>query len=119
MHDNAPAHTSRYTTAFLLNKGIKQDKIMTWPAQSPDLNPIENLWSTVKRELYPADKQYKSKAELWEAIQSVCAALQPQAILNLTQSMDDRLFKVVQNNGAYIKMWESFNQHSTLYLYLM
>ena len=76
---------------------------MTWPPQSPDINPIENLWSTVKRELYPGDQQYKSKAELWDAIQRVCAALRPQDILNLTQSMDDRLFKVVQNNRGLYK----------------
>ena len=104
MHDNCPSHAARFTTEYLVKKGIKNEKIMTWPAQSPDLNPIENLWSTVKRELYPGDKQYTSKAELWDAIQRVCAALRPQDILNLTQSMDDRLFKVVQNNGGYIKM---------------
>ena len=104
MHDNCPLHAARYTTEYLLKKGIKNEKIMTWPPQSPDINPIENLWSTVKRELYPGDQQYKSKAELWDAIQRVCAALRPQDILNLTQSMDDRLFKVVQNNGGYIKM---------------
>ena len=62
---------------------------MSWPAQSPDLNPIENLWTTIKRQVYPADKQYTSQAELWEAIKDVCAALEPQEIQNLTSNMDD------------------------------
>ena len=54
--------------------------------------------------MYPADKQYTSQAELWEAIKDVCAALEPHEIQNLTSSMDDRLFKVIQKTGAYIGM---------------
>ena len=102
MHDNAPAHAFKYTKTYLEHKGISGSKIMTWPAQSPDLNPIENLWSIIKRRVYPADKQYNSKDELWEAIKSVCAALEPQEIENLTSDMDQRLFDVIQKTGAYI-----------------
>ena len=105
MHGNCPSHAARYTTEYLLKKGIKNEWIMTWPSQSPYINPIENLWSKAKRERYPGDQQYKSKAEVWDAIQRICAALRPHDILNLTQSMDDRLCKVVQNNGGYIKMY--------------
>ena len=86
---------------FLGQKGFEESKIMTWPAQSPDLNPIENLWSILKMRVYPGTKQYTSKAELWTAIQNVCAALMPQEIKDLTQSMDSRLFKVIHNNGRY------------------
>ncbi|KAL0180242.1 hypothetical protein M9458_025684, partial [Cirrhinus mrigala] len=35
MQDNAPSHAS--------NKGLKDEKLMTWPPSSPDLNPIENF----------------------------------------------------------------------------
>ena len=65
---------------ILEGKGIAGNKIMTWPPQSPDLNPIENLWATIKRRVYPADKQYTSQEQLWEAIKDVCAALEPQEI---------------------------------------
>ena len=104
MHDNAPAHASQFTGAYLASKGIKETKIMEWPSQSPDLNPIENLWSIVKSELYLDNKQYSSKKELWESLQRVCAAIKPEKIKNLKNSMDDRLFKVVQANGGYIHM---------------
>ena len=104
MHDNAPAHASQYTAGYLASKGVKDERIMQWPAQSPDLNPIENLWSIIKRQVYPGGKQYSSVNELWQAIQDVCTALEPQTIENLTKSMDDRHFRVIQANGAYIKM---------------
>ena len=96
MHDNAPAHASKYTTAYLQKKGISNNKIMNWPAQSPDLNPIENLWAIIKRRVYPGPKQYNSKAALWDAIKSVCAAITPEEIQNLTASMDNRLFTVIE-----------------------
>ena len=75
MHDNAPSHASQWTRAYLEHKKIKGEKIMEWPSQSPDLNPIENLWSIVKRDLYPDTKQYANKKELWAALQKVCSTV--------------------------------------------
>jgi hypothetical protein len=66
-HDNDPKHTSKLVREWLSEQ---QFETLTWPAQSPDLNPIEHMWAEVKRRLNKFDEPSKGIFELWERIQT-------------------------------------------------
>ncbi|KAL3966685.1 ATP-binding cassette, subfamily B (MDR/TAP), member 8 [Sarotherodon galilaeus] len=102
MQDNAPSHASKYSTAWLARKGIKEEKLMTWPPCSPDLNPIENLWSIIKCEIYKEGKQYTSLNSVWEAVVAAARNVDGEQIKTLTESMDGRLLSVLAKKGGYI-----------------
>ena len=44
--DNDPKHTSRIVAKWLKDNKVE---ILEWSLQSPDLNPIENLWAELKK----------------------------------------------------------------------
>ena len=100
--DNAPSHTAKYTMAYLKTKGLKESQIMTWPPNSPDLNPIENLWGIIKEEVYRSGKQYDSKDDLWKAIVHASKSVTPDLIQKLTAGVDKRVMDVISKDGDYI-----------------
>ena len=77
---------------------------MVWPPSSPDLNPIEDLWSTLKRKIYDGGRQYSSKQRLWEAILASSNEIQAENIHGLTSLVDERVVKVISKKGSYINM---------------
>ena len=84
--------------------GIKGEKLMVWPPSSPDLNPIENLWSIVKQKIYVGGRQFTSKQMLWEAIVASCKDIKAETITEVTSSMDSRIVKLISKKGSYVNM---------------
>ena len=95
VRDNAPAHVSEATQQFIKEKKINELK--DWPALSPDLNPIENVWGIIKMELEKKDLERKN--ELIEAVKETYNQISEDTIFNLVESFKRRMIKCIENNG--------------------
>lgn len=98
-HDNAPSHRARNTQEWLEANNVTT---MTWPAMSPDLNPIEHLWGILTRSVYANGRQYESKVALKAAILKVWNGLDPEVLQTLLHSMPKRCAEVTKRRGAFI-----------------
>lgn len=92
--DNDPKHTARIVKQWLRTKSITE---MEWPASSPDLNPIENLWAEVKRAV--GQRTYSSQNELYQAIEEAWYNIPQRTCQRLIESMPRRLSQVICNKG--------------------
>ena len=90
--DNASIHSSRATSAFLAEQGVK---CMKWPALSPDLNPIENAWAHLSRKVYDnGRRQFKSREDLKRQIVQSWNEIDQGYFEPLVTSMTSRCLKV-------------------------
>lgn len=94
-HDNAPCHTSRLVERYLEDH---QMNTMPWPACSPDLNPIEHVWSHLKREL--DQRQIHGIPELFETANDIFHNLPAGFLSNLLESMPRRCAAVIAKHGG-------------------
>jgi transposase len=99
-HDNDPKHT-----AIIIKEYLKTQKYetMIWPAQSPDLNPIEHLWKHLKTALYAYEMPAKGMLELWDRIQKEWLKVDKATCSNLIDSMPRRMKAVIRAKGYWTK----------------
>ena len=84
--DNDPKHKSKLAIDFFKNKKID---FIDWPPYSPDLNPIENVWSMIAQELN--GKNIQTQAGLFEEIEKAWEKLDQNKIDNAIDSIPGRI----------------------------
>jgi transposase len=92
--DNDPKHTARSIRTYLENYEVPT---LPWPSQSPDLNPIENLWSIL--DLKVKDRKPSNEEALFEVLKEAWQNLEPELLTKLADSMPDRIEAVIAANG--------------------
>ena len=100
MHDGAPCHKGREVTRFLEDHGIE---VLPWPGNSPDMNPIENLWAILKSEM--KKKTITNKQQLIEELISAWArnACMTEHCKDLVHSMPKRVQSLKMAKGSFTK----------------
>ena len=104
MQDNASIHRSPALKQYFEESGIQK---MMWPARSPDMNPIENVWGIITQKMDKmidaTKREATSENELFERVQQSANEIEPTVFLNLYKSLRKRLQLVIENQGNAIK----------------
>lgn len=97
-HDGARCHTSRAVTELLEEMEIET---LDWPPRSPDLSPIENVWSLLKRQVYK--RSPRTLFELENFILEEWDRLDDRVVGRMAQSFQRRLEGVIEAEGSILK----------------
>jgi hypothetical protein len=103
--DNDLKHSAKETKKLLTDRC---PNMLDWPSNSPDLNPIENLWSILKRQVEKgvnklvAEKKSVTVEIFCETIQQEWDKIEPEIFVNLIRSMPTRLEQIIEHNGNKI-----------------
>lgn len=102
MHDGCPAHSGRIVTEWLEehfpNRWIGRRGPILWPARSPDLNPLDFfVWGFIKEKVYATPPT--TADEVRDRINASVAAITPELLERVIQTIPRRLELCVENNG--------------------
>jgi DDE superfamily endonuclease/Transposase len=97
-HDNDPKHKAKTVQQWLEEQPFET---LEWPAQSPDLNPIETLWAILKRRLNSYEQPPSGMLELWERVETIWNDINVETCSGLIEEMPDRIEAVIKANGKW------------------
>lgn len=95
--DGARCHTSRSTRKWFHEQDM--EILDPWPANSPDLNIIENLWPVLKERVYM--RSFRTEQGLFRIVKEEWDKIELREIRKLVQSVPDRLQQVLDRDGGH------------------
>ena len=101
LQDNDPKLTSQLCKSYLKKKEKEDLVVMNFPPQSPDLNPIENLWDHLKRK--KEKHQSTNKDNLWDVLNQFWNNIKPEVLKKLVHSMPNRVNSVLKAKEGHKK----------------
>ena len=96
-HDNAPVHKARSLQKCFVEIGVEE---LNWPAQSPDLNPIEHLWDELERQLRARPTRPTSVPNLTNALVTEWKQIRAAMFQHLVESLPRRVEAVIAAKGG-------------------
>jgi len=93
--DGASCHTAKLTQEFLSSKGLT---VLPWPANSPDLNPIENMWAILKQNV--EKRAVTTKPQLINVVEEEWEHLDIELVRKTIESMKKRIEQVLEKRGG-------------------
>src|SRR5262249_49343092 len=99
-HDNDPKHTAEATKKWPKKRRLK---VLYWPPQSPDLNPIEHLWGNLKRRLAGYENHPTATGVQWERAKVEWSKITEEECMALIESMPRRIDAVLKAKGGPTK----------------
>ena len=101
--DNCEPHRANSIGTYLYHKNVNRT---VWPAQSPDLDPIENLWGIMKTRLRKRSRHPSNPKELFSILSEIWNMLPNSYFDDLVSSMPDRVKMVKKFRSGSTKYWE-------------
>jgi transposase len=98
MQDNAAPHRANIVRDWFTAHNVPV--LANWPAYSPDLNPIENVWGLIKRKVRATLPTNLAQVE--QAFRNCWLQLQPRYATDLINSMHNRLRGVIRRRGLRV-----------------
>ena len=100
MHDNAAIHKAKIVKKYLTDEEVE---VLPWPARSPDLNSIENIWAMMQRKVYDRmllSISINTKKRLFALCKLCFQEACEQTFEKLYQSVEKRISSVIDLKGA-------------------
>ena len=98
--NGAPCYRAGSVKNWKIERGIRS---LVWPAQSPDLNPIEHLWNILKRKIQQRRPLPQNLDQLKDAIYEEWRSMDPSLLKKLVASMRCRILSVIRSKGFQTK----------------